>query len=431
MLRVSIDKITVPEQRQRKEFDDAALEELAESLLTTGQINPIVLDKDRVLIAGERRLRAARLLAERGERIPGSLLGEATPDAAFYIFANEVNPESPLHRHAIELEENIKRDDLTPAERAAAVRDFHVLQQDIHGQAKPGIVGGHTQHSTATQLNMSTGSVSDALRTAKIVEQAPELRHEESQSAILAKFKAKRLKEFKDEMARRAKQTQTRSYEVSTGDGVSYLQSLPAESVHAVISDLPYGIDVDKSTYFDETPWDDSHDTTKHYVKNLLTEVKRVLHANSHVVLFCAWQQTHYIAECAAYVGLSCEYPPYIWDKVSASPSRAASLTADQRHEYIMHLRKGSPEYPERIGHNVLQFAKTRQPVYPTEKPLDLMRYLVKTFSRESHVVCDPNCGSGSTLVAAAQLGRTAIGNDLNPDAVKLTLDRLSLEVDA
>jgi site-specific DNA-methyltransferase (adenine-specific) len=62
---------------------------------------------------------------------------------------------------------------------------------------------------------------------------------------------------------------------------------------------------------------------------------------------------------------------------------------------------------------------------YPTQKPLALLELLVRACSPPGGAVLDPCCGSGTTLVAAAKLGRGAIGFDLNPDAVALTRIRL------
>ena len=63
---------------------------------------------------------------------------------------------------------------------------------------------------------------------------------------------------------------------------------------------------------------------------------------------------------------------------------------------------------------------------YPTQKPLELLRLLVAACSPPGGAVLDPTCGSGTTLVAAAQLGRTPLGADRNHDAIALTNSRLA-----
>lgn len=63
---------------------------------------------------------------------------------------------------------------------------------------------------------------------------------------------------------------------------------------------------------------------------------------------------------------------------------------------------------------------------WPTQKPLALLETLIGACCPPGGVVLDPVCGSGTTLVAAAALGRRAIGIDINPDALRLTRERLA-----
>lgn len=62
---------------------------------------------------------------------------------------------------------------------------------------------------------------------------------------------------------------------------------------------------------------------------------------------------------------------------------------------------------------------------YPTQKPLALLRRLIECFTNEGDGVLDPCCGSGTTLVAARDLGRRAMGLDASQDAVKVARGRL------
>jgi site-specific DNA-methyltransferase (adenine-specific) len=71
-----------------------------------------------------------------------------------------------------------------------------------------------------------------------------------------------------------------------------------------------------------------------------------------------------------------------------------------------------TPTSKERIG-------------YDTQKPIALLERIIKTGSNEGDIVADFFCGSGTTLVAAAQLGRKYIGCDINQKAVNITNLRL------
>lgn len=54
---------------------------------------------------------------------------------------------------------------------------------------------------------------------------------------------------------------------------------------------------------------------------------------------------------------------------------------------------------------------------YPTEKPVNLIEKLITQSTQLGEVVCDPFFGSGSSIIAATNLGRAALGNDIANDA--------------
>lgn len=62
---------------------------------------------------------------------------------------------------------------------------------------------------------------------------------------------------------------------------------------------------------------------------------------------------------------------------------------------------------------------------HPTQKPLELWQYLISTYSLENQVILDPFCGSGTTALAARNLGRQFICGDLSPDYVAMANLRL------
>jgi DNA modification methylase len=65
--------------------------------------------------------------------------------------------------------------------------------------------------------------------------------------------------------------------------------------------------------------------------------------------------------------------------------------------------------------------------LHPTTKPVELIARMVKNSSREGEIVYDPFCGSGSTLLAAHQLGRIGYGVEIDPGYLAVTLERLSM----
>ena len=63
---------------------------------------------------------------------------------------------------------------------------------------------------------------------------------------------------------------------------------------------------------------------------------------------------------------------------------------------------------------------------YPTQKPLALLQRIIKASSNEGDIILDPFCGCATTCVAAQQLGRKWIGIDIEKQAVKILIERLS-----
>jgi DNA modification methylase len=64
---------------------------------------------------------------------------------------------------------------------------------------------------------------------------------------------------------------------------------------------------------------------------------------------------------------------------------------------------------------------------YPTQKPLKLLERIILASSNEGDIIADFFCGSGTTLIAANNLGRDWIGVDNNPNAIELCDKRLNV----
>lgn len=77
--------------------------------------------------------------------------------------------------------------------------------------------------------------------------------------------------------------------------------------------------------------------------------------------------------------------------------------------------------YPE----TVLEFNSESKPVHPTQKPIALMEYLIKTYSNEGDLILDCCAGSGSTLVAAKNLNRRYIGVEKEENYYNICKERL------
>ena len=75
---------------------------------------------------------------------------------------------------------------------------------------------------------------------------------------------------------------------------------------------------------------------------------------------------------------------------------------------------------------DILEFKDSQNPVYPTEKNLELLKLLIKTSSNEDSIVLDCFCGSGTTLKAAHDLDRNWIGIDKSEHAINVALKKFN-----
>lgn len=79
-------------------------------------------------------------------------------------------------------------------------------------------------------------------------------------------------------------------------------------------------------------------------------------------------------------------------------------------------------QYPR----SILAFKRPKTGRHPSQKPVELMEWLIRTFTNPGDVVLDNVAGSGTTLVAARNCGRRAIGIELRDDYVEMIVERLT-----
>jgi site-specific DNA-methyltransferase (adenine-specific) len=78
---------------------------------------------------------------------------------------------------------------------------------------------------------------------------------------------------------------------------------------------------------------------------------------------------------------------------------------------------------------NIFRFNRGPTPFHPTQKPVEVMAWIIRAVTDRESVVLDPFMGSGSTLVAAKLLGRKAIGIEMSEDYCRIAVRRLQQEV--
>ena len=415
-MELALSEIKVGE-RMRKTFD--GIEELAESIRIHGQIEPIVLDEGNNLIAGERRLKAHHLL-------------KMTTIKVSYL-----NDLTMLQKKEIELEENIQRKNFTWQEEVAAKLQLHKIKQEIHGAASQGFSEAQNKEKwqlkdTATALGESLGTVSMDIQLARGMSAFPELIKEKSKTAAFKILKQKQLRILNEEMAKRIRGTTAISNpDIILGNCLDEMQKMEAESVDLILTDPPYGIDVDNAhTYkrmtVKDVDFNDTHFDTFDLLDKAFKEMFRVLKNNRHAYVFFAIDKYAAVLRLLLKHGFDVHPIPLIWDKGSGSyPSQMTSYV--HSYEPFLHCSKGDRKLngtPRDV------FEVKRVPsgtkIHPTQKPTELLRDLIGFSSNPGELVLDPFAGSGSTIVAAKETQRRAIGIELNPIYHRAICDRLA-----
>ena len=87
---------------------------------------------------------------------------------------------------------------------------------------------------------------------------------------------------------------------------------------------------------------------------------------------------------------------------------------------------KGNKEIRfEKYPLNILRFNRERKPIHPTQKPIKLLEYLIKTYTNEEEIILDFTMGSGSTGVACMNLNRKFIGIELDNNYFDIAINRI------
>jgi site-specific DNA-methyltransferase (adenine-specific) len=119
-----------------------------------------------------------------------------------------------------------------------------------------------------------------------------------------------------------------------------------------------------------------------------------------------------------------------VWDKVDGAPQFTGDRPAAGAEAIICAHQKGAKRWNGGGRRNVFRYAvngasRGAKP-HPSTKPLKLMRELIELFTDEGETILDPFMGSGTTLRAAKELGRKAIGIEANKDYCLIAVERLS-----
>lgn len=230
------------------------------------------------------------------------------------------------------------------------------------------------------------------------------------------------------------------------------MKDIPTGSIDMILCDLPYEQTARNS-------WDIQLDAVK-----MWNEYERVIKQNGVIVLFANGMFT---AELMFSNKKLWRYN-LVWDKVLASGHLNAKRMPMRKHEDICVFYKKQPTYNPQLvkgkpshsvgkaegisqevhsrNTNYGEFVKVqtegdmKQPtsiltfqkphpsttIHPTQKPVELMEWLIKTFTNEGETVLDNCVGSGTTIIACENTGRNCIAMENDAEVYAKCCERLS-----
>lgn len=147
-----------------------------------------------------------------------------------------------------------------------------------------------------------------------------------------------------------------------------------------------------------------------------------ILSPEGSLLIFTDWRMVPNIAPAIESVGL--RYQNMIcWDKGSIGLGTGFR----PQHEIILQFTTGTPKYHDCSTGNIVRAKRvsTTEREHQAQKPIELMRKLIRVVTPPGGIVLDPFCGSGSTGVAALDEGRRFIGIDRDPRHIATAAARL------
>lgn len=226
------------------------------------------------------------------------------------------------------------------------------------------------------------------------------------------------------------------------GDCLERMKEIPTGYVDMVLCDLPYGTTQNK--------WDSVIP-----LDLLWVEYRRICKLNAAIVLFA---QTPFdkVLGCSALDLLKYEW---VWEKEAGTGFLNAKKSPLKSHENCLVFYRNPPSYfpqmeigkpykqkkgglssnyrpdsvsevvtdnsGQRYPKTVLRFARDKSKVHPTQKPVALCEYLIKTYTDEGQTVLDNTMGSGTTGVACKNTGRKFLGIERDPAYFEICKTRI------
>lgn len=221
------------------------------------------------------------------------------------------------------------------------------------------------------------------------------------------------------------------------GDALDVLEAI--EAADAFVMDPPYAsgsrTEASKSSSgamlragrFANRPIELDQMTTTGFVwlmRHVAMEARRMLPDGGSLLSFIDWRQWPNLVGAVETCNLRVQ-GMVVWDKGSMGLGNGFRA----QHELVCHASKGVPTIHNKGAGNVISHPRIDPIDHPSPKPVPVMARLIDVVSVPGALIVDPFMGSGSTLRAAKNIGRRAIGVEIDERYCEIAANRLGQEV--
>lgn len=185
------------------------------------------------------------------------------------------------------------------------------------------------------------------------------------------------------------------------------------------VTDIPYG-EVNRESNGLRILDKEAADVKTFTEEEFVDELVRV--TSGSIYIFCGTEQVSAIRK--RFVEHSLSTRLCIWEKTNPPVLNGQHLWLSSI-ECCVFAKKPKAIFKRHCKSCVWRFPVGRNEIHPTQKPEDLLKYLIESSSNDGDTVLDPCSGSGSTGVACIQAGRKYVGIELNEGFFEASRDRL------
>lgn len=430
--------IKIAANRQRQSFDANYLRELSDSIQSKSLLHaPIlrVVGEDYFLVAGECRLRAVKDIYDLGGAFRHD--GEAVREG--FIPYTLLDDLDPLAAEEAELEENIRRRDLTWQERALATKRLTVLrgkQAAVAGLSHPtsaDIARELFPEATSTLADGELGVYQAQTRQESIVADHlddPEVRAAKSAPEAFKILKRKEATRKNAELAESVGKVYTSEvHRVLNEDSLVWLTKCPAETFDVILTDPPYGMGADEfgdagGAAIQQHNYLDSPENFQRIMNIFVEHSFRVTKAQAHLYCFCDIDWFMELRLKFSEAGWWVHRTPIIWNKPSGNRVPWPQHGPQRKWEMLLYAVKGKKPILK-IAPDVITFPADDNLGLSAQKPVALFEDLLRRSCYPGDSILDPFCGTGTIFAAAHNLKCKATGIELDPASFGIAVKRV------